>query len=421
MVHAAMVCQSHYPTDERVRRQAEALVEAGYAVDVISLMKNGGDAKRAEYNGVSIYRIKLGRLRGSKFRYLFEYIYFLIAAGITLFFKNLKKRYQIIHVHNLPNILVFSALVPKLTGAKLVLDMHEIMPEFFMRKYNMSADHWLTRFLKFSEWLSVRLVDHVIVATPFLRNTIIRRSVVPSKCSTILNLPDQHYFKIGKRPADRATASTDPHGVHDPSRFRIIYPGTLNFLHGVDIAIKAIKLLEYEPGLTVELHIYGLGSDVEFNWLKQLVDQLNLRHRVFFHPAVLVEELIEIIHSMDAGIVPKRDGVFIGEAFSGKLFEFAALGIPAIVSRTVGDTYFFDDSMALFFEPENEKDLAGCIIQLARDRSLRQRLAQNSGSVFDKINWNLMRRELCAIYARLLNNQTAAEAAGKIRPLGLSE
>jgi glycosyltransferase involved in cell wall biosynthesis len=259
------------------------------------------------------------------------------------------------------------------------------------------------------------------VATPFLRSTVIQRSAVPRKCSTILNLPDPRYFKFKNHSADRAITSKASCGFRDSSRFRIIYPGSLSFLHGVDIAIKAMQWVKPEPSLTCELHIYGYGSDTQINQLKELVDQLNLHNRVFFHPTVFAKELVEIIHTMDAGLVPKRDGVFIGEALSSKLFEFAALGIPTIVSRTVGDNFFFDDSMVLFFEPENEKDLAGCIIQLARDRSLRQRLVHNAGSVPNKINWNLMKRELYDIYAGLLHNRPVAQAIDKNYPLGLPD
>jgi hypothetical protein len=41
-----------------------------------------------------------------------------------------KKRYAVIDVSNLPDFLVFAGLHAKWKGAKIVLDMHEITPEF---------------------------------------------------------------------------------------------------------------------------------------------------------------------------------------------------------------------------------------------------------------------------------------------------
>lgn len=391
MFRIAMVVFSYYPSDTRVRREAEALHEKGITVDVICL-KHKRAAKTEKVHGVNVYRISLKRSRGGVLRYFFEYGYFLLAAFFKLSFLHLIKRYSIVHAHNLPDTLVFSALVPKLTGAKIILDMHEIMPEIFMWKYRKGEDHKLIKCLKFLEKISLKFCDHIIVATPFLKETINGRSSKNYHCTAILNLPDPKLFKV--RLENNRTSNHN---------FNLIYPGSLNDLHGVDIAIRAIKLIVSETNIPIKFHIYGHGSSQEWSQLIELTEKLKIERFVNFQKRVPIEQLVKILNNMDAGVVPKRDGVFVGEAISTKLFDFAAVGLPAIVARTKGDSLYFDESMALFFEPEDENQLADCIIQLSRDQELRNQLAKNSELLFKRINWGIMEKDLHSIYEKLIS------------------
>lgn len=390
MKKVAMVVFSSYPHDPRVRREAEALVDVGMAVDVICLRLKG-QAKTETVNGVNTYRINLDHKRTDKLRFVFEYGYFLIAAFLKLSFLHLRRRYHIIHVHNLPDILVISALIPKLTGAKIILDMHEILPEFFMRKYNKAETHKLIQILKYLEKLSVKFVDHVIVATPFLREIVIQRSAAPNRCTTILNLSDPKYFQCKSVNHQRSNG-----------KFRLIYPGTLSEIHGVDVAIRSLKLVVSETDIPVELNIYGAGSDRYRNQLISLTEKLNLTDCVKFEEAVPLEKLVDSLCLMDAGVVPKRGGMFAGDAISTKLFDFAAIGLPAIVSRTRGDSLFFDDSMVLFFEPENDRQLADAIIKLFYSPELRRSLSEKLQLLYKKVNWGVMKKDLYMVYDRLL-------------------
>ena len=237
-----------------------------------------------------------------------------------------------------------------------------------MRKYHASNNDLFIRILKYLEKISTIFADHIIVATPFLRNTVGKRSTDPAKVSTIINVPDMHYFN-----KKRTTYSRN-------KPFKLIYPGTLSELHGVDIAIKAVKLVTLKTSIPLEFHIYGGGSAE--NELKSLTRELSLQGIVHFHPSVPFRVLCDILYSMDAGIVPKRNGIFAGEAISTKVFEFAAAGLPAIVARTKGDSLYFDDSMVCFFEPDNERDLAKCIVKLEQNpayvRSLSETLCRVS-------------------------------------------
>ena len=386
----AMVVFSHYPLDVRVRRSAEALAEAGMSVDVICL-GDKGEPRKERINGVSVYRIKLRRKRGKPWRYLWEYGYFMASAFVKLSILQLIKSYNIVHVHNLPDILVLSALFPKICKARVILDIHDVMPEIFIRKYGIPEGHNLIRTLRYLEKLSIKLADHIIVASPFFKETLIRRSCSREKCTTILNLPDPKYFKARK-----------VHERGDSDDFKVIYPGTLGEIFGVDIAIKAIGRVVRHTKIPVQFHIYGEGAELEKNKLMTLTKNLDLQDVVHFSPKVPAGELARIYKSMDIGIVPKRSGVHADDAMSTKLFEFTAIGLPCIASRTKADSLYFDDSMVMFFEPENESELADCIVRLYRNPELRKSLCQQAALLYRKINWEKESKKLYEVYEGML-------------------
>src|SRR2546426_3181292 len=124
----AMVVFSYYPMDPRPRRFAEAFAKEGMKVDVICLREAGTDPKRETLNGVHILRVPLKRRRGGIFRYVFQYAGFLLISMTVLGVRTLTRRYDLVHVHNMPDFLVLSALVPKALGAKVILDLHDPMP-----------------------------------------------------------------------------------------------------------------------------------------------------------------------------------------------------------------------------------------------------------------------------------------------------
>ena len=193
-----MVVFAEYPTDVRVRREAEALQSEGYSVEVICIGPKKSQ-KRDTHNGVHIHRIVMKKNRNNKLAYFFQYGFFIFRAFLKLSFLHLRKKYKIVHIHNLPDVLVFCAILPKLSGAKILLDMHEIMPEFFMRKYNISESQFIIWLLKKMEKLSASFADHVIVATPFLYDIITERATRKEKCTTVLNLPDLKYLNNNKK------------------------------------------------------------------------------------------------------------------------------------------------------------------------------------------------------------------------------
>ena len=162
-----MVVYSHYPKDQRVRRKAETLKENGAKVDVICV-RNINEKRLDEHNSVTIYRVPMKikkSERGGYFMYFFRYLTFLFLSTALLTWLFIKNRYNVVHVHSIPDYLVFCSIIPKLFGAKIILDLHEFMPEVFATKFDISMDSKQVRIAKRLEMESVRFANFVFATS----------------------------------------------------------------------------------------------------------------------------------------------------------------------------------------------------------------------------------------------------------------
>lgn len=395
-MRVCMIAYTFYELDNRVKRYAEALAQRGDHVDVVALMdaatqKKHGLSSYEKVNGVHLYRIQKRLLNErTKLSYLYRLLLFLVNSALFLACKHCRKRYDVIHIHSIPDFEVFAALLPKYLGAKIILDIHDIVPEFYASKFNVTSKSLLYKCLLTVEKDSIAFSHHVIIANHLWWEKLCKRSVSEDKCSVFLNYPDQAIFS----PRPKAKKS---------DKFTLLYPGTLNRHQGLDVAIRALAIIK-DQAPNVEFHIYGEGPEKPN--LQRLTEELQLQDTVFFKNYLPIEQIADAMANADLGIVPKRKDSFGNEAFSTKIFEFMSLGIPVIAADTKIDTYYFDDSMIQFFESGNENDLAACLLKLIKTPQLRKSLAANALKNIEKNNsWELHKKR----YFDLLDTLCAAK------------
>jgi glycosyltransferase involved in cell wall biosynthesis len=373
-------------------------------VDLICLR----DPQEAGYEvreSLRIHRPVRMRKPSSIILYMLQLAWFVLAATWRTTVLHIRHRYDLVYVHTIPDLLVFAGLAPKWMGAKVVLDMHEIMPELYMNRHHIESGSLLLRTITWMEKLSIGFADHVFVAAPFLVDKLDGRHHCRHKLTVIMNLPNPRYFALSH---GRRKIATD--------EFNMIYPGTLSELHGVDVTLAALKMIKDETDWPIIFHIYGRGPQKEHLLSYARTAGLN---NVLFHDEVAVEELGQLLHGMDLGIVSKRSGVFAEDAVSTKLLEFAATGLPAVVSRTRGDMIFFDDSMFLFVEPGSARALADGIKAMYQDRRLYDSMASRLHRWAEDNLWEKQKQVYWSILDRLLLRRT--NASKQFNPAGLQE
>lgn len=383
-MNVCMVSYSIYDFDNRVMRYAETLAARGDTVDVIALRRTG-DSHAEIVKGVNVFRIQERSMPESgRISYVLRMLLFFFRAMVLLSGKRAAQRYHLIHVHSVPDCLVFTAWLPKLLGSKIILDIHDILPEFYASKFNTSRDSLIFKMLLLVERLSAAFADRVIVANHLWQDKLISRSMTADKCTAILNFPDRSIFFRRRR--------SRPDG-----KFVMIYPGTLNAHQGLDIAIRAFALIK-DKADHAEFHIYGSGRTKDH--LIELTQDLGLDERVVFHDPLPLREIAEVMANADMGIVPKRSDTFGNEAFSTKILEFMTLYVPVLVADTKVDRHYFDDSIVAFFRSNDERDLARCMIDLIENEKKREHLAHNAWKFACRNDWTSNR----LIYLELVDS-----------------
>lgn len=383
-----MLTYSFYKSDNRVRRYAETLARRGDHVRVFCLGSEE-EVRSGEWetlNGVEIQRLQSRATRESgKWSYARRLTRFFMRAMACLSLQNLPGGCDLLHVHNIPDFLVFAGLRLKLRGTAIILDIHDIVPELYMSKFE--TDQWsiVAAGLRFVEKLSCLFADHVIIANHIWKEAISGRSAPVSKVTAMINNVDLDLFSPQMR-----TRTDD--------RIILLYPGSLNYHQGLDIAINAVKKLGVEiPGL--ELHIYGNGSALQ--QLMEMARQLGLMDQVKFFPGVLLDQVPKLMANADVGIVPKRAEGFGDQAYSTKIMEFMSQGLPVVLSRTRIDSLYFDESDVAFFESGNADDMARAIRRVVLDRDYRRQLSE-AGLAYAKANsWETMQEVYLDLVDRL--------------------
>jgi glycosyltransferase involved in cell wall biosynthesis len=382
MKSVCLVVQHYYDLDYRVRRKAEALVEAGFSVDALAL-RTPGSPGTYTVGGVNVRAISLGKQRGSLARYAFEYVAFFLWVLARLTLQMFRRRYVIVDVNTLPDFLVFAGVFAKWMGAKLVLDMHEITPEFYMSKYGMPENSWWVRTLKFQEKISFAFADHVITISEPILDLFISRGLTPGKSTVIMNSAEETRFAhVARQTATRAQSRT-------PGTFVMMYHGTLTRIYGLDVAIEAFSLVHKEmPGAQLWL----LGSGPEEGPLKNLVDQRDLHEKIRMVGQVSPADIPDWLNQCDVGVLPLHRDVFLEFASPNKLPEFIIMDKPVIMSRLKATTHYFSEDAIAYFEPDSPEDLAQQMLRLYRDPSLRIRLASQARKEYGPIRWDVMKQ-----------------------------
>jgi glycosyltransferase involved in cell wall biosynthesis len=388
---AVIVTHSHYPDDPRAVKHATALHEAGFEVIVLAL-RRAGEAKRETLGGVDVRRLPLEHKRGGGARYLFEYFGIFALSFWELTWLSLARRPFAVQVNNPPDFLIFAAVVPKMLGARLILDMHEPMPELYASIRGLDAHAFPVRALRAIEGLATRFADRVVTVSEICRKTFAARGTAAEKITVVKNVCDLELFDP-RRHVTAAASGATANGVQ-----RVIYHGTLVGRYGVDLLVRAFaRVRDRFPAARLE--IFGRGETMEE--LAALARELGVADRVHFGGQVALSSIPAKIAAADVGVVPNRKDIFMDLVLPTKLFEYIAMEKPVVVARTAAVIDHFGAQDLYLFEPGDVDALARTLEDAlshpgeARERvqRLRERCAGET--------WAAEKQKLIGVYEGL--------------------
>ncbi len=382
-----MVAYTQYVSDARPRREAESLVSRGDVVDFIALAEPG--RPRTEIiEGVRILRLGQSRYRGANsLLYILNYIRFFLFAFLKVTTQYLKRPYDIVYVHTMPDFIAFTAFVPKFYGASVILDIHDTMPELFATKFNVTNEHWLIKLLTFQEIISARFADGVVVTHDLHREIFVRHGIPDEKIFTSINYADPRLFFPRPRQSER-------------EYFTLIYHGTIVKRLGLDIALRAVAIAR-ENVPNIRLNIIGDGELIPE--LVKLAEELRLNGAVYFSKCMLpLEQIPDWVEKADVGIVPNRIDEATSNMMPVKLLEYLAMEKPVIAARTRVVDYYFGGGIVKTFAAEDVKEFAECIISLYNNSAERSAIIEKTKEFNHSHNWELQKKSFFDLIDNIL-------------------
>jgi glycosyltransferase involved in cell wall biosynthesis len=383
--HVAMVVFSYYPADPRPRRAAETLVNEGASVELICLRESTKDPIGEQVNGVDVRRVRLRRRRGGALGYLLQYTVFLSVVMTILAVRSLARRYDLVYIHNMPDVLVLGALIPRMLGAKVILDLHDPMPELMMTIFNFDEDSLQVRALKRLEKWSIGRVDRAFTVNLACKRLFVSRSCYPEKMHVVMNSPDEQLFRLRLPSVGGMSCGRGS----DP--IVMMYHGSLLERNGLDLAVEALARVPRD--LNVALRVYG-AETVFLERVMELVQSKGLEDRVQYLGPRDGEGIVQAIGECDLGVIPNRRNAFTELNTPTRIFEYLALGKAVIApsSRGIQD-YFCEDSL-IFFRLGDSEDLARKIEYVCRNPREVHGVVERGQEVYRAHAWRLERQKL---------------------------
>lgn len=368
------VVHSEYPVGEpRVRRQAEAAVEAGWEATVLALRTRGMPTDE-DVSGVRVLRTSVERKRDMSMRGLaWEYGRFWVSAALHCGFR---KRYDVVVVANPPDFLAFAALPQRWRGARLLLDVHDLMTDLFGERLGDSPDSRRMRLLRWLERRSWSFADGVLTVHEAYADEIRRRSGGNVSPIVVMNSADPRLFDcLPRTPSDR---------------FVVGYHGSILERYGLLDLVQAFG--EVQAGHT-QAQLVLLGGGDGIGAVRDAVRHQRFPGAVRMSDEMLpVEQILDEVRSFSVGVVPNRPDGVNRFALSTKLFEYVAMGVPAVSAGLPTIRLHFADDEVLFFQPGNVVDLADKLAWAAEHPSeMEERSARALARYRSEYSWPLQR------------------------------
>jgi len=357
----------HQVFDVRIfHKEAKSLAKAGYDVTLIAQ-----HIKDEVVDGVKIIAIPKSFKRFSR----------VSITDIRILISAFKQEADIYHFHD-PELIPVGVLL-KLSGKKVIYDVHEDLPEQIMSKYYIP--HWqrkpLAALVKLFEKTISNMFDYIITATDSIKEKFKEHvSVI-----TIGNFPIIDIDKTYDGNIDREKNSS-----------LIVYVGGLTKVRGISQIVYA---LEYLPK-AVELMLLGEFSPKPY---EDEIRNLKGFEKVRYLGSVDFEEVNGYLSAADIGII-----CFMAEknhinSRPTKLFEYMEACLPVVASNFPLWREIIDkSSCGICVDPANPEEISDAIKYLIEYPEKAKEMGENGRkAVLERYNWDKESKKLLAIYEEL--------------------
>jgi glycosyltransferase involved in cell wall biosynthesis len=363
-VRVCILTSVHKVFDVRIfHKEAKALAMAAYDVTLIAQ-----HTKDESVDGIHIIAISKAINRLDR----------LIRVCFQILKLALKQRADIYHFHD-PELLPVGVLL-KVSGKKVIYDVHEDLPEQIMSKYYIP--HWQRKPMAvlagLIEKTASNMFDYIITATDSIKEKFKSHTNVVS----IGNFPIIDLDKGYNRNTDREKKNSS-----------IIYAGGLTKVRGIGQVVRALEFLPR----TVKLILLGEFSPKTY---EDEVRRLKGFEKVRYLGLLDFEEVKKYLLSADIGIIcflPEKNHI---NSRPTKLFEYMEAGLPVIASDFALWREIIDKSgCGVCVDPTKPEKISEAIKYLSENPERARKMGSNGRkAVLKEYNWDNESKKFISIY-----------------------
>lgn len=266
---------------------------------------------------------------------------------------------------------------------KIIYDSHEINVE----NYTTNGKSKIAGLMRAIEKYIVKRVDLMVcvsnaTADYFHAEYGIKRPLVVTNCSLKKEIT--------------ACSYSDKH-----SGFEILNHGQFYAGRGYEQMLDAATLLK-EEYTDIKICVRGFGR-LE-NEMRKRAEENNLNNFIFYPPVNVEQLIIEASRSHVGVAITEPICLNFKLSVSNKLFEYAAAGLPVIMSDIPEHRYLNNKYDFGLIIPENTPEaIAEAARKLYNDKLLYNRLSENSVRMSKELNWENEFYKLVEAEKQLLN------------------
>ena len=373
------------PLDRRVWQQSCALRDAGYEVVVICPQMRGFNESEEVIDDIQVYRHWISEEAGEVGGFLREYSSALWGEFKLLWKAWRRHRFDIVHLCNPPDLLFLVAAPYKLTGTRIIYDVHDICPEMFEAKFGKRGLlYWAVRA---AEWATHFFADVVIATNESVRNIALSRGG---------QVPD-NVFVVRTAPKITDTRAEPEPALKKTRKHLVSYVGVMGNADGVRYIIEAAHHLVNISGRD-DIQFLLMGSGPEYDKLVALRNELGLIDFIDLPGRVSNEFLFTALQTMDLGVSSDPINPYNDHCTMNKVLEYMTFAKPQVMFDLKEGRFSAGD--AARYVPENSSQALGqTIADLLDDPEERERMGRLGHERFHSLlNWEKSVEQLKAAY-----------------------
>ena len=368
----SIVVSNSLKKDPRVVKQVKTAVTAGHEVQFVGFRDDNLDWDFLNALGCRCDIVDLG----DDYLGQLHSVYKKVRRRIVR--KSLAIRYlcdfrpDIIHANDF-DTLGFAYRAAKKCKAGLIYDSHEI----FAENIGIAEHELLKQQIIRSEKHLVRKIDKMICVSNAAAEYFEKKySVHPT---VVTNCPMKNTLPLLQKT---------------PDAFEAIYQGLMVRGRGYEEYIDSAMYLP--DGIRLKLRGYGSLEPK----LRAAIEEKRLHDKVVFAPPVEVAQLVQAASASHVGMVLTRPvNLNFRLSVSNKVFEYAAAGLPVIMSDVPEHCYLNDKyGFGIILDEVTPKSIADAIIKLCQDKDTYIRLSENAKKMSEEMNWEAESEKLSELY-----------------------